>query len=66
MDGLTSEKVEVRGKTIHVLRSGHGEQVENRDRKPANQDVNTFDFPPRLFYFSLVLLAQQLPTGWLR
>ena len=32
----------------------------------ANQDVNTFDFPPRLFYFSLVLLAQQLPTGWLR
>ena len=59
MDGLTSEKVEVRGKTIHVLRSGHGQKVEN-------QDMNTFDFPPRLFYFSLVLLAQQLPTGWLR
>ena len=60
MDGLTSEKVEVRGKTIHVLKSGHGQQVEN-------QDMNTFDFPlPRLFYFSLVLLAQQLPTGWLR
>ena len=59
MDGLTSEKVEVRSKTIHVLRSGHGQQVEN-------QDMNTFDFPPRLFYFSLVLLAQQLPTGWLR
>ena len=59
MDGLTSEKVEVRGKTIHVLRSGHGQQVEN-------QDMNTFDFSPRLFCFSLVLLAQQLPTGWLR
>ena len=27
MEGLTSEKVEVRGKTIHVLRSGHGQQV---------------------------------------
>ena len=24
-----SEKVDVRGKSIHVLRSGHGEQVEN-------------------------------------
>ena len=29
MEGITSEKVDVRGKSIHVLRSGHGQQVAN-------------------------------------
>ena len=27
---MTSEKVDVRGKSIHVLRSGHGQQVESQ------------------------------------
>ena len=68
MEGLTSEKVEVRGKTIHVLRSGHGQQVliELTAQPLESKHKLHFLFSLRQFYFFLVLWDQQLQTGRLR
>ena len=68
MEGLTSEKVEVRGKTIHVLRSGHGQQVliELTAQPLENKHKLHSLFSPRQFYFFLALWDLQLQTGRLR